>query len=134
MTWYNELTGNWATWEPGDLVRPGTVGFLDRQRRFTHYKTLAGYGIVPEIATAEWLGRTRLVWSDGDVHLNLKASGQPSAGFEVLGDLDAGLKVTANREHACVLHMRDLHEAWIEDMDTTPATSQRAPAQGRVGG
>jgi len=117
VTWYNELTGNWATWEPGESVQPGTVGFFDKQRRFTHYKTLAGCGIVPEIATAEWPGRSRLVWSDGDVHLNFKASGQSPAGFEALGALDAGLRVIANRENACVLHMRDLSEAWIKDMD-----------------
>ena len=43
--------------------------------------------------------------------------GQSPAGFEALSALDAGLKVTANREHACVLHMRDLSEAWIKDLD-----------------
>ncbi len=117
MTWYNELTGNWATWEPGALVQPGTVGFFDRQRRFTHYRTLASYGIVPQISKAELPGRNRLVWSDGDIHLDFKASGQSPAGFEALGALDAGLKVTANRKHACVLHLRDLSEAWIKDMD-----------------
>lgn len=118
MTWYNELTGNWATWEPGDLVQPGTIGFFDQQMRFTHYRTLASYGIVPRISTAELPGRSRLVWSDGDIRLNVKAAGQSPAGFEALGALDAGLKATANREHACVLHLRDLSEAWIEDMDT----------------
>jgi hypothetical protein len=117
VTWYNELTGNWATWEPGDVVQPGTVGFFDRQRRFTHYRTLASYGIAHRISRAEFPGRNRLVWSDGDVHLDFKASGQSPAGFEALGALDAGLKVTANRERACVLHMRDLCEAWIEDID-----------------
>jgi hypothetical protein len=130
VTWYNELTGNWATWEPGDLVEPGTIGFFDSQRRFTHYKTLAGHGIVPKLATAEWPGRTRLVWSDGDVHLGFKASGQSPAGFEGLGDLDAGLKVTANREHACVLHMRDLREAWIEDLDAVLRQLKRLLLEG----
>jgi hypothetical protein len=117
VTWYNGLTGNWVTWEPGDLVQPGTVGFFDRQRRFTHYRTLASYGIVPRISTLELPGRSRLVWSDGDVHLNVKTSGQSPDGFEFLGALDAGLKVTASREHACMLHMRDLSEAWITDVD-----------------
>lgn len=117
VTWYNELTGNWVTWEPGDRVEPGTVGFFDRQRRFTHYRTLADYGIKPRISATELPGRSRLVWSDGDVHLNVKASGQSPAGFEALGAPDAGLKVTAKREHACMLHMRDLSEAWITDMD-----------------
>jgi len=117
VTWYNELTGNWATWEPGEQVQPGTIGFFDGQRRFTHYRTLADCGIVPRIAAAEWPGRSRLVWSDGDVYLNFKASGQSPAGFHALGALDAGLRVTANREHACVLHMRDLGEAWIRDVD-----------------
>jgi len=98
-------------------VQPGTVGFFDRERRFTHYRTLGDCGIMPKIAAAEWPGRSRLVWSDGDVHLNFKASGQSPAGFDALGALDAGLRVTANREHACVLHMRDLSEAWIKDVD-----------------
>ncbi len=98
-------------------MQPGTVGFFDRERRFTHYRTLADCGIVPKIAAAEWPERSRLVWSDGDVHLNFKASGQSPAGFDALGALDAGLRVTANREHACVLHMRDLSEAWIKDVD-----------------
>ena len=118
VTWYHELTGNWATWEPGDQVEPGTIGFFDRDQAFTrHHRTLAAYGIVPEIVTAELPGRSRLVWSEGDVHLDFKASGQSSAGFEALGSLDAGLKATANREHACILHMRDLSEAWIENVD-----------------
>lgn len=117
VTWYNELTGNWATWEPGEPVQPGTVGRFDKQQRFTHYRTLASYGITAEIVTAESPVRNRLVHSDGEVHLDLKASGQSPAGFEALGALDAGLKVTANREHACVLHMRDISEAWIENVD-----------------
>jgi hypothetical protein len=117
VTWYNELTGNWATWEPGEPVQPGDVGTFDRQRRFIHYKTLVGYGIVPEIATAQLPGQGRLVWSDGDVHVDLKAHGQSPAGFEALGALDAGLKVTAHRDNACVLHMRDLREAWIRDLE-----------------
>jgi hypothetical protein len=85
VTWYNELTGNWATWEPGDLVQPGTIGFFNRERRFIPCETLADYGIVPGISTAELPGRSRLVWSDGDVHLDVKASGQSAAGFEALG-------------------------------------------------
>jgi hypothetical protein len=51
------------------------------------------------------------------VHLNFKASGQSPAGFDDLGAPDAGLRITANREHACVLHMRNLGEAWIRDVD-----------------
>lgn len=117
VTWYNELTGNWATWEPGEPVQPGTVGFFDKQRRFTHYRMLADWGIVPRIAAAELPDRGRLVRSSGDFQYSVKASGQSPEGFESLGALDAGLRMTANREHACVLHMRDLSEAWIKDMD-----------------
>jgi hypothetical protein len=118
VTWYHELTGNWATWEPGDQVEPGTIGFFDRDQAFTrHYRTLAAYGIAPGIVTAELPGRSRLVWSEDDVHLDVKASGQSSAGFEALGSLDAGFKATANREHASILHMRDLSEAWIENVE-----------------
>lgn len=117
VTGYNKQTGNWATWEPGEPVQPGAIGNFDRQQRFRHDKTLTGCGVAYETATAEWPGRTRLVQSDGDLHLDFKASGQSPAGFEALGVLDAGLKFTANREHAFVLHMRDLSEAWIKDVD-----------------
>ena len=98
-------------------MQPGTVGFFDKRGRFTHYRTLADWGIVPRIAATELSGRSRLVRSAGDFQFNAKASGQSPDGFESLGALDAGLKLTANREHACVLHMRDLSEAWIKDMD-----------------
>jgi len=116
VTWYYELTGNWATWEPGNRVEPGTIGSFDRRRRFNHFQTLADYRIVPKIASTGLPG-SRLAWSDGEVHLDFKASGESSAGFEALGALDAGLKVTANREHGCILHMRDLSEAWIRNVD-----------------
>jgi len=116
VTWYYELTGNWATWEPGNRVEPGTVGSFDSRRRFNHYRTLAAYHIVPEIATANLPG-SRLAWSDGEIHLDFKASGESAAGFEALGALDAGVKVTANREHGCILHMRGLSEAWITNID-----------------
>jgi hypothetical protein len=122
VSWYHELTGNWATWEPGDRVEPGTIGLFGRDQVFTrHYRQLAAYGIVPGIVTAELPGQSRLVWSEADVHLDFKASGQSSAGFEALGSLDGGLKATANREHACILHMRDLSEAWIENVEAVLA-------------
>jgi hypothetical protein len=117
VTWYNKLTSNWATWEPGEVVQPGAVGCFDREQRFTHYRTLADYRIAAEVATAESPVRNRLVYSDDDVHLDLKASGRSPAGFEALGTLDAGLKVTADREHACMLHMRDISEARIRNVD-----------------
>jgi hypothetical protein len=116
VNWCYELTGNWATWEPGKRVEPGAVGSFDRQLRFNAYRTLADYGIVPRIAATSLPG-SRLVWSDSEVHLDFKASGESSSGFAALGTLDAGAKVTAKREHACVLHMRDLSEAWIRNIE-----------------
>jgi hypothetical protein len=115
VTWYNKLTLNWATWEPGEPVQPGTVGFFDEQQRFAHYRTLADWGIVPRIAVAGLPDRHHQ--TQGDFQYSLKASGRSPDGFESLGTLDAGLRMTANREHACVLHMRDLSEAKIKHMD-----------------
>jgi hypothetical protein len=118
VTWYHELTGDWATWKPGDRVEPGTLGFFDRNQVFTHhYRTLAAFGVAPVIATAERPGRSELVLSEDDFHLDLKASGQSSALSGAAGSLGAGFKATSKREHACILHMRDLSEAWIENIE-----------------
>ncbi len=118
LTWYHDLTGDWATWKPGDRVEPGTLGFFDRDQVFAHhYRTLADYGIAPEIATAERPGRSELVLSEDDFHLDLKASGQSSALVGAAGSLGAGFKATSKREHACILHMRDLSEAWIGNVE-----------------
>jgi hypothetical protein len=118
VTWYHELTGDWATWKPGDRVEPGTLGFFDSDQVFTHhYRKLADYGIALVVATAEQPGRSELVLSDDDFHLDFTASGQSSALSGAAGSLGAGFKATSKREHACILHMRDLSEAWIENVD-----------------
>lgn len=116
VTWYNELTGNWATWEPGEPVQPGAIGFFDEHRRFIHHRTLADLGIKPRIRLRDRPG-SMLAWSESDVHFAIKVAGQSPAGFEALGTAEAGLRFTADREHACVLHMRDLTEAWIDDRE-----------------
>lgn len=45
VTWFNQCSGNWATWEPGDVVKPGDVGRFDKDRRFRHWQTLADYKV-----------------------------------------------------------------------------------------
>lgn len=118
VTWYHDLTGDWATWKPGDRVEPGSLGFFDRNQVFTHhYRTLADYKITPVIGTAERPGRSELVWSQDDFHVDLKASGQSSAHLGPVGSLGAAFKATSKREHACMLHMRDLSEAWIDNVE-----------------
>ncbi len=37
VTWFNHRSeGNWATWEPGELVTPGDVGRFDEHKKFSH--------------------------------------------------------------------------------------------------
>jgi hypothetical protein len=116
VNWYYELTGYWATWEPGKRVEPGAVGSFDGQLRFNAYRTLADYGIVPRIAIANSPGST-LARSNSERHFDFKASGESSPGFAVGGNLDADVKVAANHEYAFILHMRDRSEAWIKNIE-----------------
>jgi hypothetical protein len=116
LSWYNRQSGNWATWEPGALVEPGDVGRFERDGCFKPSGTLADYKIRIETGRRERFGAV-LLSSDEDVKVEGKTSATLSAAFAFLGKGEAGMKFTANRQYACVLHMRGISESWILDPD-----------------
>lgn len=113
VTWYNEFSGgNWATWEPGEHVSPGDVGRFDENLRFNHCDTLTNYGIKFSISR-ELPVTSRLYATGKSFRVESKAAGQSSAGFSSLGGLDAGIRLTAQRQHACLLQLQKAGESRI---------------------
>jgi repressor LexA len=113
VTWYNEASsGNWATWEPGELVNPGDVGRFDENRRFQHCDTLASYKINFMVSKEHPIA-PRLYATGKTFRVVTKAAGQAAAGFTSLGGLDAGVKFTAEREHSCLLQLQEATESHI---------------------
>ena len=110
------ITGNWATWEPGAPVEPGDVGRFDSQLRFRSDRSLLTHGIDFRIGEKPASGAVFL-FSEDDAHLGDKVSAQSAAALAFVGHLDGRIKITANRKHACVLHMRGLSDAWIIDLE-----------------
>jgi hypothetical protein len=116
VTWYHGLSSEWVTWPPGTTVEPGAVGHFDSEGKFRHRHTLSDFGLSFRTGTRHRPGSV-FVHSENGIHLKAKASAESGATFAFLGGADAGIKITAEREHACVLHMRDLSEAWIKDLE-----------------
>lgn len=116
VNWYNELTGDWATWEPGRRVEPGAVGSFDGHLRFNSYRTLHDYGIVPRVAVTN-LPESTLVKSNSERHFDFKASGESSAGVAPGSNLAAKTEVATNREYAFIMYMRERNEAWIKNIE-----------------
>ena len=117
VKWYNECSGgNWATWEPGEAVAPGDLGHFDKNLRFHAWNTLAKYHIDYK-TSREGRQPARFYASGDDLHLETKAKGQSAAGFDALGKLDAGVKLTAKQQHACVLSLQDVTESHIINLD-----------------
>jgi repressor LexA len=113
VTWYNEASsGNWATWEPGDLVSPGDVGRFDENRRFQHCDTLTSYKINFTVSK-EYPVTPRLYATGKTFRVVTKAAGQAAVGFTSLSGLDAGVKFTAEREHSCLLQLQEATESHI---------------------
>jgi hypothetical protein len=113
VSWYNQASsGNWATWEPGEAVQPGDVGFFDDQLRFRHPETLGDYGIAFDTTLADLPG-TRTLWSGGDIRFTAQADGTSALALAALGDLGGGVSITASRANACFLHVGDLRESRI---------------------
>ena len=115
VTWYNQCSGgNWATWEPGDVIRPGDVGRFDKERRFRHWETLHDYGV--SFTVSKELPVAPHIYATGNAFsVETKAAEQSAPGFVGLGRLDAGVRVTSKREHACLLQLRDATESRIAE-------------------
>ena len=106
MTWYNGLSsGDWATWLPGRTVEPGSVGAFNRDRRFDHYETLKELGITCASYSGEEPGEEGFYSTAGGFTFESKIAGNAVPGFAALGELDAGVKLTAKAAHACLLQL-----------------------------
>jgi hypothetical protein len=113
VTWVNRRSsGDWATWEPGDRVSPGDVGRFNKELRFLHWQTLQDFGIQFTVSDEQPVGG-RMYATGKDFNVRAKLAGQSAAGFSHLGNLDAGLKITAKKEHASLLQIRDATESHI---------------------
>lgn len=107
MTWYNGLSGgDWATWLPGSEVDPGAVGSFNGDRRFGHYDTLEGLGITCAKYSGERSAEKEAFYSTaGGFTFEPKIAGNAVPGFAALGEVDAGIKLTAKAAHACLLQL-----------------------------
>jgi excisionase family DNA binding protein len=115
VTWYNKCSGgNWATWEPGDVVSPGDVGRFDKERRFCHWETLGHYNV--SYTVSEEMPVASHLYATGKAfRVETKVAEQSAVGFVGLGRLDAGVRITAEREHACLLQLREATESRITE-------------------
>lgn len=106
VTWYNDLSsGDWATWLPGRKVDPGSVGSFNGDRRFDHYETLEELGITCASYSEEIPGEEGFYSTAGGFTFEPKIAGSAVPGFAALGELDAGVKLTAKTAHACLLQL-----------------------------
>jgi repressor LexA len=124
VTWFHECSGGkWATWEPGDVINPGDVGRFDKNRRFCHWQTLVDYGV--RFTVSDELPVAPHLYSTGkDFRVMTKAAGQYAPDFVGLGTLDAGVRITAERKHACLLQIREATESRI--LETSDLLTQIA--------
>jgi hypothetical protein len=107
VRWYNRRSsGNWVTWEPGDLVSSGDVGRFDENLRFLHYQTLHDFGIDFE-ASEETPVQARMYATGKKFKIQSKMAG------ELPGIADADIKATAKKEHACLLQIREATETHL---------------------
>ena len=115
VTWYNACSsGNWATWEPGSVVNPGDVGRFNKDRRFLPWGTLNDYK-VRFTPSKEMPVAPRLYATGSEFRVLTKAAGRAAPSFAGLGRLDAGVRITAKRKHACLLQLRKATESRIID-------------------
>jgi len=113
VTWYHECSGNWATWEPGNVVNPGDVGSFDEDRRFCHWETLSDYG-VSFTTSRERPVAPQLLATGKAFRVASKFAGKSAPGFVGLGKLDAGVRITAEKKYACLLQLRKATESHIK--------------------
>jgi hypothetical protein len=114
VTWYHELNGaGWATWEPGREINPGDIGGFTKERQFLTTGTLKSHGISSAKYSRDTPIGARFYRSASGLRFHPKVSGQSAAGFHWLGKADAGLRITAESSHACVLQMLEATEKSI---------------------
>jgi hypothetical protein len=117
VTWYNKVSsGNWATWEPGTSVSAGCIGTFDGDLRFHTYRTLRSLGVHAVLSREQPIG-PRYYRLDESLRLKPKLAGESPSALNFLGQLDAGLRITADRAHACVLYMVEPTERSIRNVD-----------------
>lgn len=112
VTWYHKLSGNWATWEPGEFLAAGDVGRFDSDRRFHHSENLADYHITFSVS-AERPATPRLYVTGDDFRVEARAAEKLAPGLSALGHAGAGLRIVARKEHACVLQLQGVTESHI---------------------
>jgi hypothetical protein len=106
VTWYHDLsTTDWATWLPGRPVQPGAVGVFNRKRCFEHDETLEEFGITCARLSGETPVQPIFYSTMGGFEFEPRAAANVTPGFSALGEADAGVKLTANTEHACLIQM-----------------------------
>jgi hypothetical protein len=112
VEWYNENSGDWATWVPGETVAPGDFGSFDKELRFRTLGTISGV----ETSSRRGPG-PRTVFSGGGISFSAKADGKAHPALSDIGDLAGGLTITASRANACFLHLDEVHESWVTNED-----------------
>jgi hypothetical protein len=106
VTWYHDLsTTDWATWLPGATIQPGSVGVFNRERCFDHDETLEEHGITCARLSGETPVQPIFYSTKGGFEFEPKAAASLAPGFGALGGAHAGVKLTANAEHACLIQM-----------------------------
>jgi hypothetical protein len=106
VTWYHDLsTTDWPTWLPGKPVQPGSVGVFNRERCFDNDETLEELGITCARLSGETPVQPIFYSTMGGFEFEPKAAASVTPGFAALGEADAGVKLTANTEHSCLIQM-----------------------------
>jgi len=107
VAWYHDLsTTDWATWLPGTPIQPGSVGVFNRERCFDHSgETLEDHDIACARLSGEMPVPPIFYSTMGGFEFEPKVAASAAPGFAILGGADAGVKLTANAEHACLVQM-----------------------------
>lgn len=112
VEWYNEMNpAAWPTWEPGERVEPGAVGFFDRDKRFHVYHTLTGLRLTPERETGPHL---HMRSNDFDIRPSVQID--TPIGPHPFAFADAEMSLRAKRKNASILQVDDAFDCELEDI------------------
>lgn len=115
VNWLNDLTGNWATWEPGAAVAVGDVGRFNEDFRFLHDQNLGDFNVRFSCSEERRVG-SRLYVTGGDFHVGGLASAGLVSSIPRAGQLDSSVRITAVKQHACILQLQDPSESSVLDV------------------